>query len=215
MTISRCLLLAFLLTACAAAPPAPGTGSGPHDEMLYLIVGGWHTEVALPRAGVPDLPPPLAAEFAGARYLVFGWGERGYYMAANPGIGDVLRALVPGPAVTLVVPLGVPPADAYGAQNVLALPVSHVGLAHAAAFLGGSIAEDHGNLLRAGAGPEPGSVFFESTGSYDIAHTCNTWTAEALAAAGLPVDPAGVVFADQVVRAARPLAQIDARPAAR
>ena len=42
------------------------------------------------------------AEFPSAGYLVFGWGARDYYMARNPGIGDILRAVASGPAVMLV-----------------------------------------------------------------------------------------------------------------
>jgi hypothetical protein len=42
-------------------------------------------------------------------------------------------------------------------------------------------------------------VFYAATGTYDLSHTCNTWTAEALRAAGAPVSAAGVVFAGQLL----------------
>jgi hypothetical protein len=55
-----------------------------------------------------------------------------------------------------------------------------------------------GQAQRIAAGPYPQSIFYAATGSYDPSHTSNTWTAEALRIAGLPVNAAGVVFADQV-----------------
>ena len=57
------------------------------------------------------------------------------------------------------------------------------------------------------AGPFPQSFFYASTKTYDLTHTCNTWTAAALRVAGLPVSEAGIVFAGQVLDQVRPLAE--------
>ena len=61
------------------------------------------------------------------------------------------------------------------------------------------VSEGNGTPRRIGTGPYPQSAFYASTGTYNLGHTCNTWTAEALQVAGLPVSPAGVVFAGQVL----------------
>ena len=53
--------------------------------------------------------------------------------------------------------------------------------------------------------PFPQSIFYASTGPYNLGHTCNTWTAEGLQVSGLPVSAAGVVFASQVLDQVRPL----------
>jgi hypothetical protein len=64
----------------------------------------------------------------------------------------------------------------------------------------GSLAKDAAGMpRRLGPGPDPQSVFYAATGTYDLSHTCNTWTAEALRAAGAPVSAAGVVFAGQLL----------------
>ena len=94
----------------------------PPGEAIYVISGGWHTEVALPVATLDGAVKALSPEFPGARYLVFGWGARDYYMAQDFGIGDLLRAVVPGPAVMLVIPLEISPEAFFGASNVFALP---------------------------------------------------------------------------------------------
>lgn len=200
-------VIAQLLAGCAWTPVAPYVGDAPREEVIYLIAGDWHTEIGMSRKAASDLPPSLLRRFPEAQYLVFGWGERGYYTARDPGLGDVLRALAPGPAALLIVPLVAPPAQTFGAENVLALPVSQPGIARLSAYLWDYIAKDaDGMPLRVEAAPDSGSVFYASAGDYSIAHTCNTWTAEALHVAGLPVDAGGVVFAGQVLRQARPLA---------
>jgi hypothetical protein len=49
-----------------------------------------------------------------------------------------------------------------------------------------------------GDGPYPGSAFYASKQTYFGLFTCNTWTAEALWAGGVPVTTQAVLFADQV-----------------
>jgi hypothetical protein len=153
---------------------------------------------------------PLAAvkrRFANAWYLVFGWGAHDYYMARDPGLGDLLRAAVSGPAVLLVIPLQASPEAFAGAANALAVPVSRGGAEGLSQFLWGYLAQDaKGAPRRIGAGPYPGSVFYASTGTFDLTHTCNTWTAEALGAAGLPVGSTGVVYSGQLLDQLLPLA---------
>ncbi len=185
------LCLLWLLTAPAAAAP---------PVSIYVIAGGWHTELALPAGLVGGPLAPLARGLAGAPYAIFGWGARGYYMARDPGLGDLLRAARPGPAVMLVIPLWVSPVQYVGAGNVAALHLSPGGLEGLLRFLWSSLAKDRdGAPYQVGAGPYPHSVFYAAAGSYDLSHTCNTWTAAALHAAGLPVTAAGVVFAGQLL----------------
>src|SRR5882724_8829035 len=118
---------AALMTTCAWTPVEPYKGGAPRTETVYLAAFGWHTEIGL-RADM--ITGPLAAlerEFPGAGYFTFGWGERGYYMATDPGVADLLRALAPGPAVMLVRSLHRSPAETYGTANIYAIPVSREG----------------------------------------------------------------------------------------
>jgi uncharacterized protein (TIGR02117 family) len=148
----------------------------------------------------------LKAEFPGAGYLVFGWGARDYYMARNPGIGDILRAVASGRAVMLVIPLKMAPEAFFGVSNAVVIHVSPAGIERLSQLLWNYLATDEeGAPRRIGAGLYPESVFYASTGTYNLSHTCNTWTAEALRVTGLPVSATGVVFASQVLDQLPPL----------
>lgn len=70
----------------------------------------------------------LKAEFPSAGYLVFGWGARDYYMARDPGIGDIFRAVASGPAVMLVIPLKMAPEAFFGVSNAVVIRVSPGGI---------------------------------------------------------------------------------------
>ena len=181
-------------------------GLARRGDAIYVISGGWHTEIGLPVEALSGRLSPLRREFPSARYLVFGWGARDYYMAQNVGIGDLLRAAVPGPAVMLVIPLEIPPEAFFGASNVYALPAPPNGGQHLSQFLWDYlVSEETGTPRRVGAGPYPQSAFYASSGTYNLGHTCNTWTAEALRTAGLPVNAAGVVFSGQLLDQVPPI----------
>ena len=168
--------------------------------MLYVISGSWHTEIGLPLEVIGGPLAALKSEFPSARFLVFGWGARDYYMARDPGLGDVLRAIVPGPAVMLVAALQMGPETFFGSSNVVAVHVSRDGVARLSELLWDYLTPDKERPpRRIGGGPYPQSVFYAATGTYHLSHTCNTWTAEVLRVAGLPVSSTGVVFAAQVL----------------
>jgi Protein of unknown function (DUF2459) len=127
-------LLAGAMTGCTS-PPAPYVGMEPRNEVIYVIAGGWHTELAFPMSAISGLLPSLKPGFENTRYPVFGWGARDYYMARDPGLGDLLRAGVPGPAVLLVIPLQASPDAFAGAGSAFVVPVSQRGAKRLSQFL--------------------------------------------------------------------------------
>lgn len=203
------LALACGAAACAWSPVEPYSGTAPPAETVYVVAAGWHTEIGL---SVEALSGPMTSLQFGrrdARYLVFGWGERDYYMTPAPGLADLAEAALPGSSVMLIIPLESRPTEFFTpSATVLALPVSKDGLERLSGFLWGYLQKDqHGLPVRVGDGPYAGSGFYASTGTYSLANTCNSWTAEALHIAGLPVSAAGVVFADQVLDRVRAMAR--------
>ena len=106
----------------------------------------------------------------------------------------------------LVIPLQISPEAAFGASNGFSIPVSQEGIGRLSEFLWDYLAADEQGTPRPiETGPFPQSVFYASAGTYNLSHTCNTWTAEALRVAGLPISAAGVGFAGQVLDQLRPL----------
>ena len=169
-------ILCGLAGCIGASSGEPDTGSASRTKLLHVISGGWHTEIGLPVGTIGGPLAALKAEFPGARYLVFGWGARDYYMARNPGLGDILRALAPGPAVMLAIPLQMAPEAFFGASNVVVMHVSPDGLLRLSEHVWSYLAMDKERLpRRIGTGPFPQSIFYTSTGTYNLGHSCNTW----------------------------------------
>jgi uncharacterized protein (TIGR02117 family) len=196
----------ILLTGCASPAPPADPAAGQKTATIFLIERGWHTDIAIPATQVGSTLGQLRLTFLGVQTLVFGFGERAYLMDHQHGFADMLAALIPGPGAMLVTALRETPEAAFPG-DVVVLHVSVRGLTRLADFVTDSFVRgSDGALLRLTDGPYPGSLFYASADTYSGVYTCNTWTAEALQTAGLPVHAGGVLFADDVANQARRIA---------
>jgi uncharacterized protein (TIGR02117 family) len=187
------------LPGCRSTPLSTYREASGVGVTIYVIAAGWHTEIGLPVHSIHDPLRSVVPDFPGAPYLSFGWGERNYYMARAPTVGDAVSALFPGPAVLLVTPLYRPPRDSRASAQVFELILSTAGLDRLSSFLWAAFEKaGDGTLRRLAAGPGPGSIFYAATGIYSSTYTCNTWAAEGLRVGGVPVTPEGVVFVSQL-----------------
>jgi hypothetical protein len=168
--------------------------------MIYVARRGWHVDIGFAAA---DLQPPLKSllgEFPGARFLFFGFGDRHYFLAKNRSAPVLLAALWPGRGLILATGLSAPPAFAFGANQVAGLAVTARQASDAQAFVWYSLDRQtrDGAVQSYAPGPYEGSLFFTAAPKYSALHTCNTWAAESLAAAALPIRSSGVIFAGQL-----------------
>ena len=192
------------LAACGGGsvpvPPAADGVARPH--VVHVVSNGWHSAIVVAR---PDLERtglvPEAADFAGAPFLEFGWGDRTYYPARDKTLGLALAAaLTATPAVMHVAGLAATPDRIYADADILTVPLTEAGL-H------GLVAEIDAGFQRPGGGRATAvsrglyahSSFYLAHGEFHLFNTCNTWTARTLRAGGAAVSPAGVITADDLV----------------
>mgnify|MGYP006146350975 CR=1 FL=1 len=168
---------------------------------IYVIDNGIHTDLVLPASveGVvwDDLvrPEHLADPTrAAASHLAFGWGDRDFYLN-TPTWWDVnpiriARAFVGAGATVVHVSHIAEPQPGPDARAVVLRPDEYRRLA---AFIRGTFGE--GPPAR---GYGAADAFYVARGGYSLFRTCNAWTGEGLAAAGVRVGkwtpfPSGVM----------------------
>jgi uncharacterized protein (TIGR02117 family) len=209
------LSMALVLGGCGSVPrraadtalvpeaaPAPETGPA---VTLYIIKRSWHTDIGFAAA---DLHAPLAtlrAALPEAHYLLFGFGDKHYLMARENSFEGMVGAVWPGEGLVLMTGLGGTPEQAFGVDGVARLSVSAAQARRLEAFVWDTLAKENGVATALAPGPYDGSFYYASTLRYSGLHTCNTWTAEGLETAGLPVSSFGVEFSGQVWRQVRRL----------
>jgi uncharacterized protein (TIGR02117 family) len=196
------LLAALALAGCSTlherqVAAASEADSGPRI-IIYVIKRRWHTDIGFNAA---DVPLPLAAVrsmLPTARYLLFGFGDRHYLMNKGRSTAGLLGAVWPGPGVVLVTGLTATPEKAFGSEGVIRLTLSADQARRLEGFVWKTLVTTDGAPNALGAGPYAGSYYYAATVGYSGLNTCNTWTAEALKAAGLPVTSFGVELSGQV-----------------
>jgi len=184
------------------------------SSILYVARRGWHIDIGVAAA---DLSPPLAqaaADLPGARFVFFGFADKHYLLAKNHDGPVLLSALFPGAGILLTTGLTNSPAEAFGAAHVIALTVPQDQMRALQAFIWRSLRTQDDLLKVYREGPYQGSVYYLAAPKYSAFHTCNTWGAQALRAAGFRVRTAGVVFAWQLWAEARHLKHLQDRMAA-
>lgn len=175
---------------------------------LYVVRRGWHVDVGFAAGELQAPLQSVVSQFPGARYLIFGFGDRHYLMTSHRNAPVLLAALWPGRALILATGLTGSPTQAFGgSEHVVRLRISKAQSGSAQQFIWQALEKldsPPGDQVKPYAiGPYEGSLFFAAQDDYSALHTCNTWAAEVLKAAGFPVRPAGTIFAWQVWRTAQ------------
>ncbi len=180
----------------AGSGAAPGTA----NLEIFIVKRGWHIDVGF---AVADLAPALSSvetQLPRARYLLFGFGDRRYLTARSQRFDALLAALRPGAALVLLTGLSNTPQEAFDPRQVRTLLLDRAQMMAAQAFIWQTLQQRGGLAVRVQSGPYPGSVYLGAAPRYSALHTCNSWAAQVLRAAGVPVRTVGVVFAWQLWR---------------
>jgi len=169
--------------SCAPADDASADGG----SVAWVVDHGWHTEIGMPTDQITGELAIYRSVFPTARTLMFGFGKRTFITARVQASGELVMGPLPGPAVIQVTGLNVPPAAAYVGRTIrLALPPG--GAERLSEFLWTAIGQSEAGGPRLVAdGLFPGSLFYAAARGYNLTYTCNTFTADALQQAGLPV----------------------------
>jgi uncharacterized protein (TIGR02117 family) len=156
----------------------------PDGATIWFRSNGFHTAVVLPAP-----PPPGVEPDSQAQWYDCSWGDSAYFTTpGDPPLGMALRALFwPSPSVLHVRPLTEAERAAWARSEMfIPLRIDSSGLAALRAFVAQSFACDSAGCLQpVGAGWGRGAQFFRARGRYSAVYTCNSWTADALRAAGL------------------------------
>ena len=186
---SLLLLVCVLSAGCVAPikslyPPSPGE---PTRTVWVVNHGGLHTGLAVERPDIPEKVWPANMDYPAARYLEVGWGDDdGYRKDLTPWI--VAKALFRSTRTVLLY-------DGFTNSlvenfddpkyQVIEIKLSQRGFARLCEHIEKTHALDEsGQPIRFG------NDWYKGRGTYCFLHTCNTWTAKSLRAAGCPITPA-------------------------
>ncbi len=185
-------LLGALLSACTTSESvyqgARGAVPDPADPAIFLVRHGWHTQIEAPlRTLPPFFLPLLPPDRDGGRYVMMGFGAKGYFDHADAGAMDGLQALFAADgALQISVVTDLVPGD--GQHQARRLTLSPQGYARLLRFVANSVARDSAGRPRLDLAQKPNDYFYDTRAGYSLSYNCNDWTAAALAAGGVGVE---------------------------
>ncbi|HEY1268997.1 MAG TPA: DUF2459 domain-containing protein [Candidatus Binatia bacterium] len=204
--VALALLLCLFACTTIAQPDTPPVPAGTEKSVFFLNHNGWHSGLAFRRADIPPNLLPEAVDFPSAESLEFGWGDWDFYQASHAGPGLATRVAFFSRGSTLhVVGFNGAARDYFTEAEVYELTVSGEGFRNLIQFISDTFMRESGEKPRPGLYPD--SQFYPARGRFHLFRNCNTWAAEALRAAELPVDPYRVVTAGNLSSQVKGLAK--------
>lgn len=194
------LVLLFVLFPATAWASAAGEA-----RTVYVSSNGWHTGIVVAVEDIPHGKIPEAADFPGALYLEFGWGDADFYPEPEAGVLAAIGAAFPGPAVVHLAALTARPSEYFSDVEEVALEFAPENFAVLIGYLHESFARQGERVEVSAKGLYAFSAFYPATGRFSLTNTCNTWTARGLETAGVPVQARGVQRAEDLMKQLRPL----------
>lgn len=205
IAVLRCAAIIAMvgLWGCATSPPPSATNPCDRVGRFFVVDHGWHTGVVIATDDLLRQLPALAEVFAEAPFVDIGWGDEDFYFADEPNVGHTMQAILWPTATVLHVAAVSEDPRVYFADvdaEVIEFTVPEEDYLGFLAFVVGSFARSPtGEVESLGPGLYGLSRFYRATGSYHAFYTCNTWTAEAAAAGGVPVSSDLALTADTVM----------------
>ena len=164
-------------------------------KTIYIVHDSWHAAIILRARDISPVTMPEIADFPAAEFIEFSWGDRDYFPDPQAGVLTALKAAFwSSGSVLHVVGFGAEVKSSYPNAVVTELGLTAPSFDQLTDFISRAFLRSRSSeRAQPSAGLFPHSRFYLSTHKFSLLKTCNTWVAEALASAGLPVAP-GQVF---------------------
>jgi len=164
------------------------------DITIYLKSNGVHTDVVLPvKTTYKDWSEIILYKNArcadtSLKYIAFGWGDKGFYLKtptwADLKASTVFKAAFGLSSAAMHTTFYSTPKEG---KRCIRLEISKEQYQRLISYIERSLQTDaSGNAITIGpnARYNDHDAFYEAKGSYNLFHTCNTWTNDALKASG-------------------------------
>jgi uncharacterized protein (TIGR02117 family) len=201
-------LMVSMAWACGQ-PNRELTPYNPGGNIKSVLVAnhGWHSAIVIKNGDIAEAELPEIKYFSETEFFEFGWGDRDYYQAPDPGLGLALMAVFWSSGSVLHVAGIKGDVKSYFPNSKLTkIILSDEAFQLLIRFISDTIVRTEGRaLVETRPGLYPNSRFYPARGKFHLFRTCNTWVAEALLSAGLPLNPAMAFTAGNLSRQIRGL----------
>lgn len=196
-------LVFFALAHAGAAHAANEWTCAPNEKLcrtVFIIHDSWHAAIVLRKDDLSTATLPELADFPDARFVEFSWGDKDYFPDPDSGFSMAFKAAFwsSGSVLHLVGSID-DPRKFYPKAEIVELRLSAAAFDRLVGFLSQSFLRPNSKgRAQPGAGLYSYSRFYPSSRKFSLLNTCNTWVAQTLETAGVPVSASRVITAGQL-----------------
>ena len=204
----RGFLILFLTYACSHPIAENFLPQGNSVRTVFVVHDAWHAAIVVKTADIPVAVLPEVRDFPSAEYLEFSWGDRDYFPAPDAGIGLALKAACwSSGSILHVVGFKEAVKNFFPNAKIIDIHLSEENFQRLIKFISDTFSRPNSPMpAEARPGLFPQGRFYAAEGRFSLLRTCNTWVAEALSSAGLPIRPGYVITAANLSHQLQPLA---------
>ena len=180
----------------------------PSCKSVFIVHDSWHAAIVLSKNDIGPAEIPESADFPGAEFIEFSWGDQDYFPDPHSGFFAAIKAgLWSSGSVIHLVGFSGALEQVYRGAEIIELRLSLDAFNRLRESLSKTFFRTQGSS-RAPAAPGlfPNSRFYPATPKFSLLRTCNTWVAEVLEAAAVPISPRTVITAGNLAGQLAPLA---------
>jgi len=180
----------------------------PSCKSVFIVHDSWHAAIVLNKNDLSPAEIAELADFPGAEFIEFSWGDQDYFPDPHSGFfAAVKAALWSSGSVIHLVGFSGTLEQVYRGAKIIELRLSLGAFNRLLESLSKTFLRAQGsNRAPAAPGLFPNSHFYPATPKFSVLRTCNTWVAEVLESAAVPVSPRTVITAGNLAGQLAPLA---------
>lgn len=172
----------------------------PSCKLVFIVYDSWHAAIVLRQADITPHALPEVIDFPHVEFIEFSWGDKDYFPDPDAGIFTALKAAFWSKGSVLhVVGFSGNVRSFYRTGEIVELRLTSAAHERLLDYISNTFSRSAPTgRAPARAGLFTYSRFYPATHKFSLLKTCNTWVAEALNSAGLPISPVNVITADSL-----------------
>ena len=170
-------------------------GTDPTCKSVFIVYDSWHAAIVIKRSEIALDAIPELADFPQAEFVEFSWGDKDYFPNPHAGVLSAVKAaLWSSGSVLHVVGFSGSVESFYRGARITELAIDSQGYDRLISYISETVSRPSPSVpAQPSAGLFLYSRFYPASRDFSLLRTCNTWVAEALEQAGLPISASLVI----------------------